>query len=216
MNNPPSKPALEHRHNDGDRLFSPSVARNRAPLLQAFRDMVGDPCHVLEIGSGTGEHGAFIATALPALTWQPSDPDPASRVSIAAWAETVPAGRMRPPLDIRVDQPGWWEGLEKPDVIQSVNMIHIAPRAAMEGLLRGAGACLAPGGKLFLYGPFYRNGETAPSNRQFDADLQRRNPEWGVRDLDQEVIPLAENAGLAWVETRSMPANNLTVLFQRR
>ena len=94
-------------------------------------------------------------------------------------------------------------------------MIHIAPFEAAKGLIAGAGRLLSPRGRLFLYGPFLRNGKTAPSNRDFDASLKRRNPAWGVRDLDLEITPLAEAAGLSLAEVIDMPANNLSVIFEK-
>lgn len=210
--------ALEARDTIGTRMFSPSVARNKGPILEAWRALMPHDGHILEVGAGTGEHGATLAAAHPQLRWQPSDPDPNSRESIAAWAQTVPDGRMMGPLPLAVDQPDWWRAAAIPAGITtmvSINMIHIAPWAAAEGLFSGAAALLPPGGNLFLYGPFKRCGITAPSNERFDADLKRRNPSWGVRDLDDALIPLARGHDLSLGPVRDMPANNLCAIFQK-
>ena len=99
----------------------------------------------------------------------------------------------------------------------SINMIHIAPFEAARGLVAGAARLLKPDGKLFLYGPFARNGaHTAPSNADFDASLKARDARWGVRDLDLEIMPLAVAAGLALDAVIEMPANNLSVVLARR
>ena len=175
--------------------------------------------HILEIGSGTGEHAAHIAGAAPGLDWQPSDPDPASRRSIDAWAAHGALAGLRPALDLDVTAPHWWRAIT-PDLagMVSINMIHIAPFAAAEGLFAGAAALLeqAAAARLMLYGPFLREGISAPSNLDFDASLKSRDPAWGVRDLDREIIPLAAGNGFAPAAIIEMPANNLTVLFARR
>ena len=209
--------ALEPRDHVEGRLFSPSVARNRDPIREAFSRVMPDAGHILEVGSGTGEHAAHICGARPLLRWQPTDPDDASRQSIASWAQTVRSGQMAAPLDLRTDEETWWVRCPnpRPDGIVSINMIHIAPWAATLGLFAGAGELLSRGKRLFLYGPFKRNGTTAESNERFDADLKRRNADWGVRDLDLDLAPLAERHGLVLESVTDMPANNLTVVFER-
>lgn len=209
--------ALEERAQTGERLFSPSVAKNRAPILAVFRDLMKGATSILEIGSGTGEHGAFISSALPHLRWQPSDPDPVSRNSISAWAETVSENRMANPLDLRADEDGWWTHPDIPncDGVTSINMIHISPYTATEGLFQGAAALLNPGQKLFLYGPFKRRGQAVESNLRFDADLTRRDPSWGVRDLDDQLQPLGARFALHLDQIVEMPGNNLSVTFEK-
>ena len=141
---------------------------------------------VLEIGSGTGEHVAYFAEAFPHLIWQPSDPDPACRTSIASWIEVEELGNVRAPAAIDVREALWGVEDAAPfDAILSLNMIHIAPWQAALGLIAGAGRVLRPKGIFYLYGPFMVHGtHTAPSNAAFDADLKRRDPSWGVRDID--------------------------------
>jgi SAM-dependent methyltransferase len=196
---------------------APATLRNRDPILAELRRVLPDRGVVLEIASGTGEHVAYFAARMPALEWQPSDADPDSLSSIAAWSATVPEAHIRPPvvLDVRetLADPGLFAGTT---AIVNANMVHIAPWAACEGLMRVAHTVLGPGGVLFLYGPYRRDGHhTAPSNAAFDEDLRARDPAWGVRDLE-DVARLAGEHGLEHVETVSMPANNLSVIFRRR
>ena len=212
--------ALEERDDVEGRLFSPSAARNRDVLRDTFLAHMPSAGAILEVGSGTGEHAVHIAAAAPQLFWRPSDPDAASRRSILAWTETTGLENIAAPLDIDVTAPGWAMRLSDgaPAIgVLSVNMIHIAPFDAARGLIAGAGEALAPGGRLFLYGPFSREGaHTAPSNADFDQSLRGRDPDWGVRDLEGDIVPLAEKAGLALVEAIPMPANNFSVIFEKR
>ncbi len=209
--------ALEDRGEDGGRLFSPSAGRNREvvrDVLVRFAPVTGD---VLEVGAGTGEHAVTFAAALPGVRWRPGDPDAASRASIAAWTAHEGLLNVAPPHQIDVAAIDWG-GLEPGSLagIVSLNMIHIAPFAAARGLLAGAGRYLAAGGMLFLYGPFSRNGEhTSPSNVAFDESLKSRDERWGVRDLDQDIVPLAKAAGLTLESVVEMPANNLSVVFRK-
>ncbi len=221
---PKKEIALEARTAAIDRLFSPSASRNRGVIATAIIDLMPHNGTIIEIASGTGEHVAAFAKALPEVRWAPGDPDEASRRSIAAWTAHLGLANVATPHAIDVAGAAWRSGdltLPAPmdasaDGIVCINMIHIAPVCAAEGLIEGAGRRLAPGGRLFLYGPFARDGaHTAPSNAEFDATLKARNPSWGVRDLEQEIEPLADAAGLRRVEARAMPANNLTVVFEK-
>jgi hypothetical protein len=214
---PPRKIALEERAMEGARLFSPSAARNRDAIRVVFLGYMPSQGTILEIGAGTGEHALHLAAALPDATWTPSDPDPASRASIAAWTAHAGLSNVEAPRAIDVAAANWQAQIPSPiEAVVSINMIHIAPFAAAEGLIRGAGAILRGGGKLFLYGPFARKGaHTAPSNAAFDESLRARDQRWGVRDLDLEIIPLAEKAGLSLETVVEMPANNLSVIFRR-
>ena len=210
--------ALEDRGESGDgRRYSPSAARNRDPILNVLKDLLPEKAAVLEIASGTGEHGAWFTQHLPGLAWTYSDIDPESLVSQHAWRVANNDGRLHGPLVIDASR-GDWAGAERAgawQAIYSANMVHIAPFAAAEGLFRGAGRLLASGGALILYGPFARRGEIAPSNAAFSENLKARNPDWGVRDLDAELTPLARAAGLTLQDVREMPANNLIAVFRR-
>ncbi|MEM6850863.1 MAG: DUF938 domain-containing protein [Pseudomonadota bacterium] len=213
--------ALERRAaTDGAdaRLFSPSAARNRDPIRDAFLELGPARGVVLEVGSGTGEHASHIAGAAPELTWRPSDPDPDSRESIDAWRLALGVPNIAPAASLDATAPDWDAAFDARSLaaMVSINMIHIAPFEAAEGLIRGAGRLLADDGRLFLYGPFRRGGQhTAPSNEAFDASLKARDPRWGVRDLEK-IDALAEAAGLTRAHLRDMPANNMVLLYARQ
>lgn len=194
--------------------ISPAVARNREPILAVLRRML--PAHgtVLEIASGTGEHAVHFAAGLPELAWQPTEIDADALASISAHCMSARLPNLLPPLELDACSPRWPVG--RADAVVAINMIHIAPWTAAEGLMAGAARVLAPGGVLYLYGPFKENGRhTAPSNAGFDASLRAYDPEWGVRDLG-EVCALAHRHGLDLVERIPMPANNLSVVFRLR
>ncbi|MDF2692366.1 MAG: hypothetical protein K0S65_749 [Labilithrix sp.] len=198
------------------RKFAPATARNREPILDVLKRRVPAGANVLEIASGTGEHAVFLAPRLAVASWQPSDPDEESRRSIDAWRVHERAEQVLPALDLDVLASTWPEPSARPDIVTCVNMIHISPWRACLALLDHASALLEPGKLLYLYGPYRRDGRhTAPSNEAFDASLRSRNPEWGVRDLE-EVVEAAAARGFALVEVVEMPANNLSVLFERR
>ena len=192
---------------------APAAARNRQPILDVLQPRLPAEGLVLEIASGTGEHVVHYAAARPDLTFQPSDPDPGARASVDDWVRTLGLGNVRPALEIDVTQATW--PVERADAVLCCNMIHIAPWEAAIGLISGAARLLPPGGLLFTYGPYRRDGRhTAPSNQAFDADLKRRNPAWGVRDLEA-VTELARERGFSAPEIVEMPANNLSLLFKR-
>lgn len=194
------------------RRFSPAAARNRDPILDVLQRALPPRGLVLEIASGTGEHAAHVARALPALEFQPSDRDRTMFASIAAHAAAAGAGNVLPPLWLDVTAPEW--PLAHADAILCVNMIHISPWRATEGLMAGGSRILAPGGPLCLYGPYKIDGRhTADSNVAFDASLRAQDPEWGVRDL-ADVAALAARHGFTLAETVAMPANNFSVVFR--
>ena len=195
------------------RLFAPATQRNRQVILaQLSRALPGEGT-VLEIASGTGENAVWFAQHLRPLRWQPSDADPAMRQSIAAHAAGADCATLLPPLVLDVTGETW--PIERAEAAVCINLLHIAPWRAAEGLFRGCAKILPPDGVLFLYGPYKRGGRhTAPSNAVFDDSLRARDPEWGVRDLDA-VIALAESEGFALREVVEMPANNLSVVFAR-
>jgi len=191
---------------------APATERNREAILEVLREVLPASGTVLEIASGTGQHAAFFASRLAPLAWQPSDPDPELRQSIVAWAETTD-GPPLPPLALDALRPDLWRDLEV-DAIVSINLLHIAPWAATEGLMAGAGRLLAPGAPLVIYGPFMRDGKhTAESNEAFDATLKAQDSAWGVRDV-VDVTNAAVAEGLTPDGVIEMPANNLTLVFR--
>lgn len=204
-----AQPDADRSSAEDPRRFAPAAARNRDALLDVLRGILPARGLVLEVASGTGEHAVHIATALPGLTWQPSDPAEEARRSIDAWA----AGHANIGPALALDASAWPWPIKAADALLCVNMIHIAPWAACLGLLRGAAALLPPRAPLVLYGPYVRDGvETAPSNLEFDASLKERNPEWGLRRLEDVA---AAARGFTLEEVIPMPANNLTVAFRR-
>lgn len=196
-----------------DRRSAPAALRNRDPILAVLREVLPKTGLVLEIASGTGEHATHFARALPGLAWQPSDPDPAARASVAGWAAAEGLGNLRPPLALDAAAEDW--AIDRADAILCINMIHISPWEATEGLMRGAGRLLPPSGPLVLYGPYRRaDRPIEPSNAAFDEDLRRRDPRWGLRQLE-DVADCAARAGLLLDRVIEMPANNLTAVFRK-
>ncbi|WP_394694190.1 DUF938 domain-containing protein [Hyphobacterium sp.] len=203
---------MESRESAEEKLFSPSAARNSQPIADILCPLLKSGARVLEIGSGTGEHGEAVCLRRPDVHWTPSDPDSASRKSQAARAREISAMQM--PLDLDVSRDGWSDGLAEIDNLVCCNVIHISPWATAQGLVRGATHILHPKGRIFLYGPFLEGAASAPSNLDFDASLKSRNPEWGVRPLD-EVVELFAGHGFELEQRIDMPANNLSLIFKR-
>ena len=193
---------------------SPATARNRDPILEVLRTRLPDSGMVLEVAAGAGEHAVHLAGALPHLTWQPTDPDPEALASIAAWRDHAKLANLLEPMRLDAADADNWP--RDPIVaVVNINMIHISPWGATEGLMKGAARLLPTEGGLFLYGPFIeRDVETAPSNLAFNDSLKSRDPAWGIRHLD-EVTALAAGHGLRLAERIAMPANNLITVFRR-
>lgn len=189
---------------------SPAAERNAAPILAVLERVLPPRGVVLEIASGTGQHAVYMARALPAIEWQPSDPQESARASIAAWRAEAALPNLRAPIALDVLQP--WP-IAHADAIVCINMIHISPWAAAEALFAGAARVLAPGAVLVTYGPYLVDGVTAPSNEAFDRSLRARNAAWGVR----EVRDLERSAsGFTLAEVVAMPANNHSLVWTRR
>jgi SAM-dependent methyltransferase len=197
----------------GERLSSPAAERNREPILEVLREVLPERGLVLEVASGTGEHSAHFARALPGLRFQPSDPDAAALRSIEAWRNEAALDNLLAPVALDASASEWPVG--SADAILCINMVHISPWSATEGLIRGAGRLLPVGGPLILYGPYRRAGlPTAPSNEAFDESLRSRNFEWGLRRLE-DVVALAGAHGLELERVVEMPANNIVAVFCR-
>jgi SAM-dependent methyltransferase len=194
-------------------LFAPATVRNGAAILDVLRAVLPRDGLVLELASGSGEHAVRFAGALPELRWQPSDPDRRALGSIAAHARGSGLTNLLPPFELDARAEEWPVG--RADAVVCINMIHIAPWAATEGLMAGAGRLLPDDGPLVVYGPYRIDGaHTAPSNALFDEDLRRRDPAWGVRDLG-DVVAVAQAQGLRLAERIAMPANNLSLVFRK-
>jgi SAM-dependent methyltransferase len=190
---------------------APAAERNAEPILAVLRRVLPPRGLVLEIASGTGQHAVHMARALPSLEWQPTDPDPRARASIAAWRDDAALPNLRAPLALDVTQP--WP-LDAADAIVCINMIHISPWEATLALFAGASRALPDGGVLVTYGPYVIDGETAPSNRDFDRSLRARDPSWGVREL-RDLEKSASSQRLRLEEVVPMPANNHSLVWRK-
>ena len=195
-------------------LTSPAARRNADAILRVLRAHLPARGSVLEIASGSGEHAAAFAAAMPNLDWTPSDPSDQARESITAWSRQLAVSNLTTPLALDAGDPTTWPA-DTFDALYCANMTHISPWSATEGLMDLAGRTLRrPGGLLVLYGP-YREAEVAlaPSNAAFDDSLKSRNPDWGLRDRDA-VQTLARAHGLVATLRVQMPAENLMLLFR--
>lgn len=195
------------------KLLFPATTRNRDPILDVIRRVFAPPtARVLEVASGSGEHAAFFAGAMPWLTWQPTDVEAAHLASIDAWAAEAALGpRLLPALAFNAATdplpPGPW------DAVFCANLVHISPWSVAEGLFRGAAAALPPGGVLVTYGPYTLDAKhTSESNVAFDDNLKARDPRWGVRDV---AALAAISPELELRERIAMPANNFVLVFRR-
>ena len=199
------------------RRHSAAAERNGPPILAQLQRVLPARGLLLEIASGTGQHAAFCSAGLPGWQWQPTDRDASGFASIAAWCAGLP--RVRPALTLDVLSPGWPGAPAEVDALFCANLLHIAPWACTPALMQGAARHLAPGGLLITYGPYLENEReggvpTAPGNIAFDADLQARDPAWGLRRLS-DVAAQAHAAGLALRERVALPANNLLLVWGR-
>lgn len=197
-------------------LSSPAAERNKQPILEALRDVLGAQGVALEIASGTGQHAVWFAAALPGWGWQPTDADPALLPVIASRIAQSGLQNLRPPALLDVMSARWptvGDAFnERFDTLFCANMLHIAPAATCAALMQGAARHLKPGGVLITYGPYLEDGPVAPGNEAFDQSLRARDPAWGIRRLD-DVVREAARSGLALRARRAMPANNLLLVF---
>ena len=204
---PPGEGAGDARRN------APAAERNREPILAVLRGVIPADSRVVEIASGTGQHAAYFAAALPSLRWQPTERDPAALASIDAWVRSAAVDNVDPAIVLDVTALPWPVG--DIDAIFNANMIHIAPWECCLALVNGAGRHLPSGGLLITYGPYRMGGaHTAASNERFDASLRSQDPSWGVRDLES-VCDVAAVQGLVLGQRVAMPANNQILVFVR-
>ncbi|MGY6411699.1 MAG: DUF938 domain-containing protein [Alkalilacustris sp.] len=212
---PLADPAATAARHPGLR-HAPATARNRTPIRTALQALLpAGPCTVLEVASGTGEHGPWMLRALPAVTWQPTEASDEGCAAIARWRALCPDlhDRLRPPLRLDAGRPPW----PGPPVeaVFCANLTHIAPWPVTLGLMAGAAGRLRPGGLLLIYGPFNEGGRfTGPGNAAFDADLRARDPAWGLRDR-AEVDAAARAEGLTPEQALTMPADNRLLTYRR-
>ncbi|WP_421792242.1 DUF938 domain-containing protein [Hyphobacterium sp.] len=204
--------ALEARAQSAAKLYSPSATRNSGPIREVLTGLLPEDAHVLEVGSGTGEHGEAVCMLRPDIRWTPSDPDPDSRASQSA--RSIEIEGLQNPLALDLTSPDWSAGLGVFNALICCNVIHISPWDVAENLAQAADSLLESDGFVFLYGPYLEGNATASSNLQFDASLRVRNPQWGVRALDA-VTDLFARYNFELTSRIDMPANNLSLVFQR-
>lgn len=192
----------------------PSVLRNRDPILSVLRRLLPPDGVVVEVASGSGAHAAWFTDHLPELRWQPTEHHPDRLALLQLRRQEARSDGFLPPLALDASQPDAWP-VDAADAVVCINMAHISPFGATQGLIRGAGRILSDDGLLYLYGPFKVGGShTAPSNARFDLSLRAQDPAWGVRDL-AELEAVAAEVGLSLAERVSMPANNFSLVFRR-
>lgn len=197
------------------KLVSNAAERNSPFIFEVLDSLLAPGAKVFECASGTGQHGHFVCSRRPDITWQPSDLDPEALVSIGAWQSEGPLLNMLSPIVFDVSSRPEALHAQSQDALVAINMIHISPWEACLGLLEQARSLLKPGGYLYLYGPFIVSGVvTAASNLAFDQSLRERDKRWGIRELDR-VIAEASIRDLVLLKTVSMPANNLSVILQK-
>lgn len=197
-----------------NRPVSPSAERNKGPIADLLKRVLPDQGTVLEISSGTGQHVVHFAREMPHLIWQPSERDAPSLQWISQWMAAEALPNVRAPLHLDVTELPW--PTEAAQAVICLNMVHIAPWSATQGLMRGAATLLGQNGILFLYGPYRQDGvPTSPGNEAFDAQLRARNPDWGLRTVE-DVASCAMSHGFGAPEIHQMPANNLSLIVRKQ
>ena len=202
-----------------NRLFFPATERNKDSIAEVLSRILLKRGYILEIGSGSGEHGVEFQKCFPEITWQSSDPEIIHRNSISSWIDHEELNfKMPQPLDIDVEKIPWEipsELLLSIQGIISINMIHIASWNCTISLFNESGKLLKNGQFLMLYGPFKIGGKhNSQSNELFDISLKMQNESWGVRDLG-EVSQEANKNDFIEEELISMPANNFSVIYRK-
>ena len=192
---------------------APAALRNREPIAEVLREWLPARGLVLELASGTGEHAVHFAQSFPVLEWQPSDVNTDALQSIAARVADARLPNLRAPMTLDASSAIW--PIERAEAVLSINMVHISPWSAALGLVDGAARILERDAPLILYGPWLKDDvPTAPSNLDFDASLKSRDPEWGLRRVE-DFAEAAAGKGFRLKDTRAMPANNLMLLLSR-
>jgi SAM-dependent methyltransferase len=204
------------------RFNSPAFHKNHQPILEVIRPhLAGGTGHVLEIGSGPGQHIAVYGKEFPDHVFWPSDPVAAHRESVAAWCAHNQVTNVKAPVELDAAYKDWQLGTQGRPPAQDLcailctNVFHIAPWDVAQGVLRGAGQHLAEDGALFVYGPFSRDGaHVSPSNADFDVSLRASNAQWGVRDTAEIALEGAKHA-LVLDQIAEMPSNNFVLVIKR-
>ncbi|AAQ00507.1 MULTISPECIES: DUF938 domain-containing protein [Prochlorococcus] len=202
-----------------ERLFFPATSRNRDCIAEALSKFLPDKGSVLEIASGSGEHGVAFQKLFPFIKWQTSDPNHSYRKSIRAWIiHQGLEAKMPQPIDLDVESKPWplaQEFRRTLKTIVCINMLHISSWGCTQSLFEESANHLKKNNLLILYGPFQIDGKhTSKSNELFDHSLKTQNPNWGVRDL-AEVNAVATSNGLKNHAVIEMQAHNLLVAFKK-
>lgn len=210
---PPSASYVEP--GEDDRLFAPSAARNGEAIGDVLSGLDLRPGNALELASGTGQHVVGFARRFPALTWQPSDPDPARRASIAAYRAAEGPDNLLPPIALNACAPGWSDQHRDQSLILVVNLLHLISTPEAQTLIDEAARALSPGGTFVVYGPFMRDGTlTSAGDKSFHAALQASADEIGYKN-DADVATWMQNAGLNSPTATDMPSNNLVLATRK-
>ncbi|RGP40849.1 UPF0585 protein C16orf13 like protein [Altererythrobacter insulae] len=192
--------------------YAPATLRNRDAIAAILVKELPETGIVLEIASGSGEHAVYFAPRFPDLVWQPSDPSEEALLSIEAWRSESGANNLGAPIRIDASSDQW--PMSHADALVCINMVHISPWEATQGLFAGAKRILPETAPLILYGPYIETGvETAQSNMDFDASLRSRDPRWGLRRV-ADVDEVAANNGFARAQRYEMPTNNLVLIYR--
>lgn len=194
-----------------DKPFSPSCERNQAPILTHLRQLFDQPGHVLEIGSGTGQHAVYFGKHLPHLDWQTSDLQ-VNHSGIVSWIEEAGLDNVQPPVELNVLTSAWPQHPVR--YVFTANTAHIMPWEAVKAMIQGAGALLGKDGRMIVYGPFKYGGQfTSESNASFDQNLRNGHGHMGIRDIEA-VCEVASQVGLQLEQDIPMPANNQMLVFE--
>ena len=192
--------------------FAPSCERNKEPILAVLCEILNARGVILEVGSGSGQHAVHFARGLPHMEWQPSDVAE-NLPSISAWRAEAGLANLREPLMLDLFADDW--PITVAQAVVCINTIHIVSWKAVESLFAGAGRVLAPGGIMYVYGPYrYALRPLEPSNEEFDRWLKARDSRSGVR-LFEDVNRLAGQHGLMLTGDRAMPANNRSLWWMK-
>ncbi len=196
------------------RRIAPSAQRNAAPILEQLTRLAPDQGRVLELASGTGQHAAAFAAALPGLIWQPSDANPDALASITAWVDATRLPNLRPPVLLDAGRLDWAASQTGYDLVMTVNLLHLISADEARHVVRGMAEAVRPGGQALIYGPFRRDGQlTSDGDRSFDASLRAQDPAIGYKDVS-EIEDWASTAGLHAEDHIEMPANNLLLVYR--
>lgn len=195
------------------KLHSAAADRNKGPILSELQRVLPEQGRLLEVASGSGQHIAHFAAALPQWTFVPTDVDETLCASVDEWV--LEAGVRNVESAQLFDVRSWPWTMGVVDAIYNANMIHISAWDTTLALMRGAGSVLRDGGLLVMYGPYVVDGQSAQSNLSFSMSLRSRNKDWGVREL-RDVQRVAREHALELQDVIEMPANNLIVIYRKQ